>query len=148
MTDKIVLKHEFVEFIPEILAERTIYVSLKYSTAVHRCCCGCGLEVVTPLGPTGWRLIRHARTISLHPSIGNWSFPCQSHYWIRQNQVHWAPRWNRQQIESGRAYDLAAKQDFYDPGHTHEGDTSGTLEPARPDSVPSIWKRICSWFSR
>ena len=29
------------------------------------------------------------RTISLNPSIGNWSYPCRSHYWIKGNRVVW-----------------------------------------------------------
>ena len=111
MNRELVLKHEFVKYIPEALADGTIYVSLEYSTAVHKCCCGCGLEVVTPLSPTGWSLTNHGRSISLYPSIGNWSFPCQSHYWIKHNRVTWAPRWNRQQIEAGRAYEISARQD-------------------------------------
>jgi hypothetical protein len=40
--------HRFVEYIPEQLEERTIYISIRFATAVHRCCCGCGREVVTP----------------------------------------------------------------------------------------------------
>lgn len=66
---------EFVEFIPERLAPEVLYISKRYSTASHLCCCGCGLEVVTPLNPAKWRLIENNGTVSLHPSIGNWSFP-------------------------------------------------------------------------
>ncbi len=40
------LKHEFVEFIPDELKGDTIYVSIPYATVVHKCCCGCGTEVV------------------------------------------------------------------------------------------------------
>ena len=28
----------------------------------------------------------------LYPSIGNWQFPCRSHYWIRRNRIIWAGR--------------------------------------------------------
>jgi hypothetical protein len=84
--------HRFVEYIPEQLEERTIYISIRFATAVHRCCCGCGREVVTPLSPTGWSLTFDGETISLAPSIGNWSYPCRSHYWIRRDRVVWARR--------------------------------------------------------
>src|SRR5262245_11511625 len=40
MQPEIVLAHEFVEFIPEQLKERTLYISKPYQTAVHKCCCG------------------------------------------------------------------------------------------------------------
>lgn len=105
--------HEFVEFIPDQLAEGTVYVSIPYATVVHRCASGCGKEVVTPLGPTDWQLVFDGESISLIPSIGNWSFPCRSHYWIRRNRVIWAPRWSRAQIERGRAQDRAAKRELY-----------------------------------
>src|SRR5260370_32084042 len=99
-----VLTHEFVEYIPDDLKDGTIYVSMAFATVAHKCCCGCGNEVITPLSPTDWKLIFNGQSISLDPSIGNWNFPCQSHYWIRQDEVVWARRWSRKKIEAGRAY--------------------------------------------
>ena len=32
------LTHEFVEFIPDVIEEGKIYVSIEYATAVHKCC--------------------------------------------------------------------------------------------------------------
>ena len=81
---------EFVEFIPEQLEEGILYISKKYGTIVHKCCCGCGEEVVTPLSPVEWQLKTNNNLITLQPSIGNWSFRCQSHYWIRRNRIVWA----------------------------------------------------------
>lgn len=104
-----VLKHEFVEFIPDELASNTIYISIAFATVAHRCCCGCGSEVVTPLSPTDWQLTFDGETVSLHPSIGNWSFPCQSHYWIDRNGICWAEQWSEERIAAGRARDAAAK---------------------------------------
>ena len=83
------LLHEFVTHIPENLEEGVLYVSLEFATVVHKCACGCGAEVVTPLGPGEWRLT-YDQTVSLAPSVGNWSFPCRSHYWIESGQVRWA----------------------------------------------------------
>lgn len=113
MTREIVLKHEFVEFIPEELEQGTIYVSIRFATASHLCCCGCGNKVVTPIRPTDWKLIFDGKTLSLEPSIGNWSFACQSHYWIRNNRVRWAPTWSRERIERGRIHDRYAKEDYF-----------------------------------
>ena len=66
------ISFEFVEFIPEKLEEGKVYISPKYSTVVHKCCCGCQEEVVTPLSPVDWELTFDGKTISLYPSIGNW----------------------------------------------------------------------------
>ncbi len=82
--------HEFVEFIPSELKEGTLYISIPYATAVHLCACGCGIKVVTPISPPEWLLRWDGDTVSLHPSIGNWQFPCRSHYWIMRNRVEWA----------------------------------------------------------
>lgn len=85
------IQPEFVEYIPERLNPDILYISRRFSTAAHLCCCGCGSEVVTPLNPAKWRLIERGGKVSLTPSVGNWSLPCQSHYWISGNAVHFAP---------------------------------------------------------
>jgi hypothetical protein len=120
-----VLTHEFVDSIPEQLREGTVYVCVRYATVVHRCCCGCGREVVTPLSPTDWTLLFDGASVSLRPSIGNWNFPCQSHYWIQHDRVRWAGRWSREQIEAGRAADALAKAQ-------HFGEAAATHEPQPP----------------
>jgi hypothetical protein len=126
------LRHEFVEYIPNELEEGVIYISIKFATASHKCCCGCGREVVTPFSPTDWRLIFDGETISLDPSIGNWSFPCQSHYWIRHDQVKWAPKWTRDEIESGRSHDKLAKE----------------KQLGRSESKGNFWRNLKKWHSR
>src|SRR5688572_5744640 len=88
----------FVDAIPEYLEDGVLYISEKYETAVHMCCCGCGEEVVTPLNHAKWHLSRRRGAVSLFPSIGNWNYNCQSHYWIRANRIEWAPSMTRQQI--------------------------------------------------
>lgn len=84
------IAHKFVDLVPNCLESGVLYVSIAHGTAVHRCCCGCGLEVVTPLRPTDWRITFDGETVTLHPSIGNWQFPCKSHYWIRNGKVEWS----------------------------------------------------------
>jgi len=107
------LAHEFVEFIPDQLKEGILYISIPFATVAHKCCCGCGQEVVTPLSPTDWMLIFDGQSISLDPSIGNWSFPCKSHYWIRSGKVRWAAMWSQDEIDAGRAADRMAKDKYY-----------------------------------
>ena len=81
------LDHKFVKIIPNDLEEMVLYISVDCRVAIHKCCCGCGNEVVTPFSPENWKLIFDGKTISLHPSIGNFSFKCQSHYWIKNSLV-------------------------------------------------------------
>lgn len=107
------IRHEFIDFIPEDLAERTLYISIRFSTATHKCFCGCGSEVVTPLAPTEWSLTFDGETVSLDPPVGNWTLDCQSHYWIRRDTIRWAERWSSAEIREGRARALAAREAYY-----------------------------------
>lgn len=99
------LQHKFVEFIPDEIEEGLIYISIEYTIVVHKCACGCGNEVVTPLAPTGWELRFDGKNVSLNPSIGNWSFECRSHYWIVKNRIRHARRWSDFEIKQGRKHD-------------------------------------------
>ena len=85
------LRHRFVENIPEVLEPGVLYVSIPYRTMVHRCACGCGEEVVTPIGPAAWTMTYDGDGVTIAPSIGNRSLPCGSHYWIERSRVLWAP---------------------------------------------------------
>jgi hypothetical protein len=135
------LRHEFVEFIPEQLERDALYISISFTTTAHLCCCGCGSEVVTPLSPTDWQLTFDGESITLHPSIGNWNFACQSHYWIRHNIVEWAPRWSQEQISLGRGRDrLAKKRQF--------GDIVGAEEFTLPAEVTTRKRGFVSHFMR
>lgn len=109
----VALQHEFVDLIPDDLEEGKLYISIPYATVVHKCCSGCGEEVVTPLGPTDWQLIFDGESVSLTPSIGNWSLPCRSHYWIRRNHVVWSARWTATRIAAVRAADRTAKEKLF-----------------------------------
>lgn len=108
------ISHKFVELIPTRLDDAVLYVSIPHATALHRCACGCGNEVVTPLSPADWSLTFDGETVSLDPSIGNWSFPCKSHYWIQQGEVVWSHRWSTRQIDANRARDTARRRRHYD----------------------------------
>jgi|SRR5208283_4315269 len=80
-----------VDLIPASLQKGKLYISRKYETSCHLCACGCGHKVVTPFSKGYWTLtIRWFRLATFYPSIGNWAFPCESHYWIRNNRVVWA----------------------------------------------------------
>ena len=108
--------HEFVEFIPKDRQEGVLYISIPFATAVHNCFCGCGTKVVTPLSPVFWKLIFDGETVSLSPSIGNWDFPCRSHYYVRRNTVVWEQDMTQEEIDWGRNRDRRARERHFEPG--------------------------------
>ena len=103
------VKHEFVNYTPDALDDGVLYVSIPFATVAHRCCCGCGHEIVTPLDPTDWQMTFDGKSVSLSPSIGNWSLPCQSHYWIYRNHVRWVRHLSVFEITTNRALDRMRK---------------------------------------
>ncbi len=139
------LEHRFIKHIPDILEAGILYVSLEYGTVAHSCCCGCGEEVITPLTPTDWKLIFDGETISLHPSVGNWSLPCRSHYVIKRGQICVAAPWSERQIEAERQRDHLAKAKHFNQAHTpDEVKTRDVPEPATENLgwFRNIWFKI------
>ena len=130
---------EFVDEIPTELDPGTLYVCCRYRAVKHLCACGCGVAINIPLHPTGWTLLCDGLSVSLWPSIGNWGEKCQSHYWIRHNRIHWAPKWSRRRIDIGRR---ARERDL----DRYFGDNF-SLPPRRP-----LWGQalkpstLCAWF--
>jgi hypothetical protein len=146
MTRLNVLRHEFVVTIPRELEEGILYVSMEFATAAHNCCCGCGNRVFTPFSPTDWRLTYDGRSVSLHPSIGNWSFACRSHYWIDAGRVRWAAQWSREDIDEGRARDRRRKarseeQRQVAPASAEDAQAGPGTDVVSPDP-PTLWSRL------
>lgn len=103
------LTHEFVKSFPEALESGVHYISIDYDTTAHLCVCGCGNRVILPLHPTAWKFTYDGAAVSMAPSVGNWSFPCQSHYWIEQGRIRWSTAWTSAQIQAGRDRTLRAR---------------------------------------
>lgn len=144
------LEPRFVVAIPQALEPAVLYVSMEYGTVAHSCCCGCGLEVITPLTPTDWHLSYDGEGISLWPSVGNWNFPCQSHYVITQNRVVESGGWSTEQIEAERSRNRAAKQDYYNSKYKEVSESSSN-EPAHAAPVSSAKdprEQYDSWWGR
>jgi hypothetical protein len=81
---------EPVECMPKVKEQGKLYISERFQLAIHLCACGtCGWETVTPLGPGEWTLTMEGDKATLMPSIGNWQFPCGSHYYVRGGKVEW-----------------------------------------------------------
>lgn len=108
-----IIKHEFVELIPDVVEDGVLYISIPYATATHRCPCGCNEIVVTPIKPTDWTLTWNGESVTIYPSIGNWSLPCQSHYWIEENKIIWSRKWDDSEIKAVRAKDKKTKSRHY-----------------------------------
>jgi hypothetical protein len=139
------LTHRYVEFIPKDLDEGVLYISLRFRTASHLCCCGCRGKVVTPLNPAKWHLQDHGGSVSLTPSVGNGAFACRSHYWVRQGRVMWcAPMTNAQ---TARAHWL---DEYASQVYTGER----RPEPPRSEETPHVEERpnwvagLLEWWHR
>ena len=113
-----------VDLIPASLQEGKLYVSRKYETSCHLCACGCGRKVVTPFTKGYWTLTIHWFRATLFPSIGNWAFPCESHYWIRNNRVIWAGSMSRATIRRNSQRHAVELQRLYKHPSVAEGQTA------------------------
>lgn len=138
------LEHRFVTHFPDHLEPGVLYVSMEYGSIAHSCCCGCGQEVVTPLSPTDWKMTYDGETISLWPSIGNWSLPCRSHYVIERGRAIKAAPWTDQQIAAGRREDRVAKALYYS---IHDSTAiEAAPSPTAISGAKSVFSRLKHWF--
>lgn len=138
------LQPKFIEFVPETLDDGVLYVAMEYQMVAHRCCCGCGSPVYLPLNPTKWRLTFDGEAIWMEPSVGSWSLPCQSHYWIRGNRVHWAERWTTERVEAVREHDRNLREEHF---AARTLPTQTAAAPATSIAGPrSRWARIKAFF--
>lgn len=144
------IDHEFVEFIPSELKEGVLYVSVQYATAVHKCVCGCGNKVVTPISPVDWQLLFDGDSVSLTPSIGNWEFPCRSHYWIKSDKVRWAKAWTPEEVAAGRQRE-ARDYERYFASRRAAGNSTGQTD-AESQTERGLRKRLLArvlqWLAR
>lgn len=139
------LTHRFVESVPDQLEQGMLYVSVEFGTVMHLCCCGCGQEVVNPLSPFDWKLTFDGESITLYPSIGNWSFSCRSHYWVRKNRVEWAGAWSDEEISNARKHDRSLKDDLIncDDG-VSEMPSNDEESESKPNTsfLGTLWRRL------
>lgn len=117
----------FVDFIPTHLEDGVLYISQEYKTAIHKCCCGCGQEVVTPLSAAQWQVSVTKDKVSLNPSIGNWNFECKSHYWIKQNRVSWSYAFTEREIQQVQARDRRDLQELTRRTNLHKNNNPQQL---------------------
>ncbi len=111
-----IITPKFVEHIPSTIDDGFLYISMNFSTAIHKCCCGCGEEVVTPFSKVGWELVFDGEA-TLYPSIGNWNLNCKSHYWIEKNKVVIANSWSSEKISIKKKDDRNSIKRFFNRKH-------------------------------
>jgi len=77
------------EQIPNDLEEGKLYVSERFTVAIHLCACGCKEKTVTPLDE--WSLTRDKGGPTLRPSIGNFmgEHPYHAHYFVTKGKIEW-----------------------------------------------------------
>jgi hypothetical protein len=136
------IRPAFIDRIPKVLENGVIYISQKYSTAAHNCCCGCGTKIMTPLKPSRWRLEINGNAVSMYPSIGNWSAGCQSHYWIKNNRIDWELAFTPGQIAANRAHDQYVRQQAHANRYRAERGFWGRLL----DSIKKAWQIVRGRF--
>lgn len=124
---------QFVERFPEKLEPGELYLAMEFATAAHLCACGCGNKVITPFSPTDWQMSFDGETVSLKPSIGNWTFKCRSHYWVRSGRIDWAGNMSQEAINTGRKRDAEAKA----RQQAGKPESQVFSPPAFPTNVPS-----------
>lgn len=121
---------EIVDYIPAVRNPGVLYVSVAHRTAVHECACGCGNKVVTPLNSSAWTVRVADSRPTLHPSIGNWGFPCRSHYMIQNGRVVWAKDWSSEEVSHGADRDRRDRREYF-ASRTMRGRVSRTLRTLR-----------------
>lgn len=126
------LEPRFLAHFPEHLEEGVLCISEEFSLTAHKCCCGCGEDVILKLGPAKWRLTKESDgTVSLDPSVGNWNYACRSHYWIEHNEVLEAGPMSRGAIKRVQHRDRSERQQYLDQM------ASAAIE-ARPSGLKGI----------
>ena len=121
-----------VHYIPKELEPGLLYVSEEFGAAVHLCACGCGRKVSTPLHPTEWSLKDGSDGPSLFPSIGNWEFPCKSHYWILRGRIVWAEPWTEERIVAGRRAEEERRRAYFE-------------QPVPVEERRGFWAKVWRW---
>ena len=109
------LEPVFVDSIPSDgdLVAGKLYISILYTTTVHLCASGCGFKVVLPLSPAQYRFEFDGVDVSMSPSVGNWDYPCGSHYWIRRGRVVDAGRWGDERLDAAARNDQEDVEAYY-----------------------------------
>lgn len=140
------LTPQFVESFPARLEQGELYLAMEFATAAHLCACGCGTKVITPFSPTDWQMLFDGETVSLRPSIGNWTFKCRSHYWVRSGRIEWAGSMSEEAINAGRKRDAEAKARVQSSRSEQHVVREPTPQARKQTEVPSFIGKLKKWL--
>ena len=140
------LTPQFVESFPTSLEQGELYLAMEFATAAHLCACGCGTKVITPFSPTDWQMLFDGETVSLRPSIGNWTFKCRSHYWVRSGRIEWAGSMSEEAINAGRKRDVEAKARVQSSRSEQHVVLEPTPQARKQTEVPSFIGKLKKWL--
>lgn len=141
-------KHQVLDSIPERLQVGTLYVTTDRDVAGHLCACGCGREVITPLSPMDWSITIDQNGVTLDPSIGNWVFPCRSHYFIWDGEVVWAGNMSNKAIKQGRQRNKARKLGYYRQLNETPRIPQEHLRNPEPPTLQTCVQKLVVWWKR
>lgn len=82
---------EYSEETAEPICEDGVLQIEDNAYAAYNCPCGCGRVVMLPLAPKikyGWGYNEDTGKVTLSPSVYSTGFPCRSHYFIVDNEIH------------------------------------------------------------
>ncbi|HHF0657452.1 DUF6527 family protein [Pseudomonas aeruginosa] len=140
------LTPQFVEHFPDKLEPGELYLAMEFATAAHLCACGCGNKVITPFSPTDWQMYFDGETVSLKPSIGNWSFKCRSHYWVRSGRIEWAGNMSQEAVNAGRKRDFEAKARLQSSRPREDVGLQSAPPVQEPSDAQSFVTRLKKWL--
>ena len=98
---------------PKYIEDDVLYISIEFDVAKHKCPCGCGDIIVTSFSHARWKLIYDGESVSLEPSIGNWSHECRSHYYIKNDKIVWLSSITKEMATSVTERDKFALKKHY-----------------------------------
>lgn len=134
-----------VESFPRPMDAGILYYSQRFNVVGHACACGCGREVITPLSPVQWALRPGRLGPTLRPSIGNWQFPCRSHYWITNGAVEWSYQMSEAKIREGREFNARLRERYFEEQNAAAPPAPQLPAPANPEG-PHLMARLIRWL--
>ena len=78
--------------------------------------------------------------MSLSPSVGNWNYACQSHYWISRSQVIEAKKFDSRTIQAVQRRDRRDMDQYIE--RTNATATNSKLKK------PSLFDKLTNWLKK
>lgn len=95
------------------------------------------------MSPAEWSIRRSGNTVSLRPSIGNWDYPCRSHYWITNNQVEWDGPMSKKQTAIVKERDRIDKQRYIARVNAEK---LKKVDTVLWSVIRNLFNKVKSWF--